>query len=329
MIFRCAGSILGCESSLMNGSVLSKSISSVEGNNYIFFIGIEKKGLIWAGILGDRFNIPYGYYSLELYTRDHPDAMNTYLDRQIKTAEEAFHKKAVLTIVQDADRANVLFKDNGIVKKSLTFYVPVSLLGSPHRDKSSFFHDRYQLSPEQIIVLQFGLFYDRRFSLELIDMARLFPWNWTLVLHGYSLSESYHRQIKRKCHDRVKLSDHPVPSSQIRNLIASADIGLVFYTSETKNDFMTAFSSEKLALFLQQGKPIIAFDYPGYRKLMAECECGVLIRSLSELPTAVETILSDWERYSKNAIRGFHLFYDYSKNFMLVIDRINEGFAQQ
>jgi len=148
-------------------------------------------------------------------------------------------------------------------------------------------------------------------------------------LHGYSLSESYQHLIENISHDKFIFSNELVPSEQIIDVISSADIGLVFYTAETENDLLTAFSSEKLALYLQQGKPIIAFDYPGYRKLMDECECGVLIHSLSDLPQAIETILADWDRYSRNALKCFNLYYDYSRNFMPVIEWINRGFKPQ
>lgn len=323
-LFRQAGITLGWKPSPVAGATSRQSASIIEGNDFRLFIGVEKKGLVWAGIMGNHFHIPYIYYSLELYTKDHPDAMVSPLHRHLKASEEAYHRKAAATIVQDAERARVLFQDNGLAE-GLTFHVPVSLLGAARQGASSFFRDKYKLPQAQKIILQFGLFYNRRFSLELIETARQFPRDWTLILHGYSESESYHRQIEKKCHDRAILSSDHMPSDRIQDLIASADIGLVLYTSETKNDFMTAFSSEKLALFLQHGKPVIAFDYPGYRRLMEECDCGVLLRSLSELPRAVETILADWDRYSRNALNCFHLHYDYARNFMPVIDWINQG----
>lgn len=315
--------------SVINEAVLKQSADFIEGKNFRLFIGIEKKGLLWAGNMGDRFSCPYLYYSLELYTKDHPDAMLTYLDRQIKKAEAVYHKKAAATIIQDAARACVLFEDNGVPPDGLTFYVPVSLLGAARQERSSFFNYKYKLPPTQKIILQFGLFYNRRFSAELIDVARQFTSDSTLVLHGYSLSESYQNIIENKCHDKFIFSNELVPSEQIIDVISSADIGLVFYTAETENDLLTAFASEKLALYLQQGKPIVAFDYPGYRKLINECECGVLIHSLSELPQAISTILADWDRYSRNAVKCFNKYYNYSDNFTPVIEWLNRNLKPQ
>lgn len=323
--FRRIETSLGLPPPLIKDSVLKQSADIIKSHDFMLLIGIEKKGLVWAGSMSDRFKIPYVYYSLELYTKDHPDSMVTPLDRQIKASEEFYHQKTTATIVQDVERGRVLFKDNGLAEGGTTFYVPVSLLGSARRNTTSFFQDKYKLPPSQKIILQFGLFYNRRFSLELIETARLFPHTYSLILHGYSLSQSYQRQLEERCHDRVILSQDFVPSEFIQDVIASADIGLVLYTSETKNDLMTAFSSEKLALYLLHGKPIIAFDYPGYRKLVEECNCGVLIHSLSELPQALEIILTDWERYSNNAVKCFALHYDYAKNIMPFIDWLNQN----
>lgn len=314
---------------VINDIVLKQSADFIEGKNFRLFIGIEKKGLLWAGNMGDRFNCPYIYYSLELYTKDHPDAIRTYLDRQIKKEEAVYHKKAAATIIQDADRASVLFEDNGVPTDGLTFYVPVSLLGAARQKRSSFFNYKYNLPQTQKIILQFGLFYNRRFSAELIDVARQFACDWTLVLHGYSLSESYQHLIENKRHDKFIFSNELVPSEQIIDVISSADIGLVFYTAETDNDLLTAFASEKLALYLQQGKPIIAFDYPGYRELINEFKCGVLIQSLSELPQAISTIFADWDRYSRNALKCFVQYYNYSDNFTPVIEWLNRDLKPQ
>ncbi len=318
--------ILGKKQPLIAEAVTRQASAIIEGKLFRLFIGVEKKGLIWAGIMGDHFQIPYIYYSLELYTKDHPDAMRTPLDRLLKAAEESYHRKAKATIIQDIERATVLYEDNGLTGKGLTFFIPVSLLDNPQEGKSTFLRDKFNLPSTQKLILQFGLFYDRRFSLELIDIAKKFPMEQTLILHGFSLSKSYHRQIQKKLHHRCILSQELVPSSNIGKVVASADIGLVLYTAETKNDFLTSFSSEKMALYLQHGKPIIAFDYPGYRQLMDECECGVLIHDLSELPSAVNTILENWDHYSKNAFRCFSLHYDFNRNFKPFLDWLHHSF---
>jgi len=286
----------------------------IHGYEYVSFIGIEKTGLIWAGLLGDRLGVPYVYYSLELYTWEAPEAWRSTRAIRETRAEAIFHRKSRATIVQDQEREEVLIKANH-VKATRSFYVPVSLLGEPFKEKTSFLQERFSLQPSQIVILQFGLLYERRLSIELTRVAQDLPLNCQIVFHGYG-SEKYIEKIRRSDHRRrILFSLEMVPSRSILELIASAHIGLVLYASDTANDRLTAFSSEKMALYLQCGLPIIAFDYPGYRRLLESYKCGFLIRSLEELPEAIGGILSSYEDFRENAFACFEAYYHYPKNF--------------
>lgn len=301
------------------GSVLRKANEFIQGKAYRCFIGVEKEGLIWAGITGDRFGIPHVYYSLELYTRDHPDLGSSPRDRNIKRAEEHYHRTSAATIIQDRSRGEVLLKDNGVSSSHL-LYVPVSVRGAPLMKKTTFLQDKFGIRPDATVILQFGLLYERRLSAELVEAARALPADVVIVLHGYGLSREYIRRIETTgAEGRVYLSLAMVPPERVPELIASAGIGLVLYASSTLNDVLTEFASEKMALYLQCGIPVIAFDYPGYRRLLEEYRCGALIASLQELPRAVEEILSSYDEYRREAYRCFLDHYDYEKNFRKVI----------
>lgn len=314
--------IRGREDNLLPDWILLKAQELMEGNNYSYLIGIEKKGLIWAGLIGEQLGIPYVYYSLELYTRDHPVSKQSRHAIEIKLAEEGYHRKSFATIVQDPERAQVLLKDNGI-KSCRLFYVPVSLLGGPYRNRSLLLQERFGFHRDQIVILQLGQICEERSSIELAKVAQGFPKNWVLVLHGYGPDSDIRKIQEIDVHGRVFLSLDMVPSDQIQDLVASAHIGLVFYSPFTMNDFLTAFSSEKIALYLQCGAPIIAFDYPGYKRLIDQHRCGVVIKTLQEFPGAIKQILSSYGDFKSQSYECFMNFYDFSKNFQKVIDGID------
>ena len=312
----------GREEDLIPDRVLQEAQALMTGKRYRCLIGIEKKGLIWAGIMGDRLGIPYIYYSLELYTWDHPESRRSLHARRTKLVEEQYHKKSAATIIQDEERAQILFRDNG-VRPSRLFYVPVSLLGEPYRARPPFLHKRLQLPSDQRLILQFGQICQERLSVELAHVAQDFPKDWSLVLHGYGPDSVIRRIAEIDVNGRLFLSLDMVPSSRILELIASADIGLALYSSSPANDLLTAFSSEKVALYLQSGVPLIAFDYPGYRRLMDRYRCGMVISTLGELPKAVERILSSYEEFRSNAYDCFIDCYDFAKHFKAVIEGIS------
>jgi glycosyltransferase involved in cell wall biosynthesis len=80
-----------------------------------------------------------------------------------------------------------------------------------------------------------------------------------------------------------------------------------------------------MSLYMQCGVPFIAFDYPGYLRLATEDRCGVVIHDLSELPSAITTILGSQETFRHRAYQAFCKHYDLTANFAnvrRVIERV-------
>jgi glycosyltransferase involved in cell wall biosynthesis len=197
-------------------------------------------------------------------------------------------------------------------------YVPVSLMGPIVMRRSTFFQEKFRIHPQHILILQFGNISEDRFSLELTDIAQQFPDNWHLILHGFG-EEAVIRTIQsHNTHQRALLSLERLPTSLIPDMASSAHIGLVLYSYHPVNDRLTAFSSEKIALYLQCGLPIIGFAYPGY-EFFEQQGCGVLISSIDQLPDAIQRIANEYDTFQANAYRCFMKYYEFSKNFSKVV----------
>src|SRR5207248_3193835 len=181
--------------------------------------------------------------------------------------------------------------------------------------RSSFLHETLDIPKDRRIILYFGHIRERRYAVDLAKLAPGFPEDWILVMHGFSTPQTIRKIEKLNVQKRVVLSLNAVSSERIYEVIASADVGLALYSPHTQNERLTAFSSEKLALYMQCGVPFIAFDYPGYQRLAEEDRCGVAIRSVAELPEAVSTILGSYEEFRQQAYRTFHKHYDFAANF--------------
>jgi glycosyltransferase involved in cell wall biosynthesis len=242
----------------------------------------------------------------------------------LKHAEEKYHRRASVTIVQDERRGQVLFADNG-VKLGRTLYVPVSRLGPPCRTRGTLLRTRLGLSERQRIILQFGHVNREGLGVQLAQLAQSFPDEWTLILHGpaHLKAQGLERYRDASSNGRVVLSSELVPPSQLLELVSSAEIGLALYPSSHLNDTLTAFSSEKVALYLQCGVPVIAFAYPGYEILEHE-RCGLTINTIDELPRAIERILASLEDYSHDARRCFVKYYEFRTNYQKVVQSLRE-----
>jgi len=309
-------------------NITNDVLKAIKDKQFKVFIGVEKLGLIWATQISKIVKTSVIYYSLELYDMDQ---FSTWRLRRIKKAEEAAHKGTLSTIIQDSRRGKVLFKYNSVIPKNV-FYVPVSVIQDDAVEVTSndlFFNiiKKLKLRKNQVLILQFGKL--ERFGLDLAKIAQGFPENWTLVLHD-GLAENFWnkssliRKIKEvNVNNKVILSTEKLTSIQIQDLIRSSNIGLVFYPQIDLNNYLTAFASEKLALYLSQKIPIISFNYEGYEHI-EECKCGVIIPSLNEITPAINLILQEYKTYQENTSVVFQEYYNFEAKFMSVIDFIKE-----
>jgi glycosyltransferase involved in cell wall biosynthesis len=309
------------ETTIFPGPVLDRTRELMTGKHYKALIGVEKGGLVWACLAARSSPAPVFYHSLELYTRDHPFCAYRDLNRRLKRAEEKCHPRCYATIVQDERRGRALLSDNEVRRSMKSIYLPISRLEKPGRVESRFFQERFCLASDTVLVLIFGLMGEHRLSPQLAEIAQSFPENWRLVFHGYGPSGVIQRVRETDRRGRVLLSLDQVPNDELPRVVSSATIGLVFYGANLVNDRLTAFSSEKIALCLQCGLPVIAFRYEGYEFVEQE-RCGVLISSLEEMPEAVQAVLQAFREYHRNAIAAFHRHFVFETNIQPLLMEI-------
>ena len=296
---------------IIEREVLLRSKKIINELKYQCFIGIEKKGLIWAGILSQMYKCPLIYYSLELYLEDHPGVKGYYY---LRNAEKKYHRLCGATIIQDRLRAKALLKYNDIGSTNL-IYLPISMSGDFVEKKSTFLEKKYKISEAKKLLLYYGLIQDERFSADLVRIANCLRDDTLLVLHGYG-NQAYLAYLQSIADiDRVVFSFDFVPEEQIIDVISSAAIGLALYEDTNSNDRLSAFSSVKVAYYMQCGVPVIAFNSESFRELMNSYKCGELINSIDEIPQKVEKILNDYESYKEQAFMAFRRFYDFDENF--------------
>lgn len=279
-------------------------------------IGIEKAGLDVASLLGKRFNVPYVYYSLELYIEDH------YALRRFKWQlhrERGAHKNACATIIQDRFRWRVLSEANRTIDQKV-FFLPVGV------DRASVaMFDARRARPSTVPgvnkLLYFGNISKNRFSLDLFNAVDMLPDDVCIHLHG-PLTDKALAGVFLQGSGSTKFlcTTTRLPESEILDLIAGARIGLAFYRIDNSNDLLTAYSSQKIAIYFERGLPIIAFRSQAYEDLFSRFPCGVMIDSMDQLPGAVEEILNSYEEYSAGALMAFDRVYDLGKYWLPLTD---------
>ncbi|HZD41157.1 MAG TPA: hypothetical protein VE131_10575 [Terriglobales bacterium] len=293
--------------------VVEKSLTLLQGR-YQCFIGVEKKGLIWASKAAASKNAPYLYYSLELYLEDHPTFENTQNFKLLRNAEIMAHRGAKATIIQDEARAEVLFRHNDSATDIIIF--PISLPNRENQARSDFLQTKYDISERNKIILYFGMLGEGRLSTELAKQKEHMPPNTVLVLHGQG-DKKFLTDLRRQYHGgNLIVSCEMIPEEKLPDLIASAHIGLAFYRDSCSNDRLSAFSSEKVAMYLREGLPVVSFNIGNYPNLVHSYRCGELIDKLEELPSAVTRIFESYDKYSKGSSNAFRDLFHYQRNFV-------------
>ena len=199
-------------------------------------------------------------------------------------------------------------------------YLPISVRGDSIQEKSDFLVRSLKLDPSNKILLYYGLIQDDRFSTAMVNTAKELPDGTVLVMHGYG--EPQHLSFLQSIADmeKVRFSLKLVAEEDIQKVIASASIGLALYQGNNSNDRLTAFSSVKVAYYMQCGVPLIAFRSESFIELMKYYQCGELIDSIEEIPLKTEIILKNYAHYREQAHLAFKEYYDFDRNFRIFLD---------
>jgi len=269
-------------------------------------IGVEKLGLIWCGKLNICSDIIY--YSLELYLNDHPILSSAYM-KLIHKIEKEIHNHCLATIIQDKDRAEVLYKGNGIKNSDVPIILlPISIYQNKNEKLFNYFHIKYSLAPNSKILLYFGAGGFNR-MMDFDKIANNLPNDYYLIIHGLNISN---KSIKNE-KSNIFISKDFFDQNGINIIISSATIGIVLYSNDIENNRLTAYSSEKIARFTQCGIPFISLRNNNYENLQKRYNCLELIEDYNGIRNAIDKIDYNYLEYRKMAFKAFDNIYSYKK----------------
>lgn len=271
--------------------------------SYDILIGVEKAGLELASDHGHRAGIPVIYYSLELYVDGHPEQERFAWQR---ASEFACHGRAIGTIIQDCFRWEILRQANHITSDSV-FHLPVGIAAASRLAEAR--HARAAPSSANCRLLSFGVQGHNRYSPQLIAQAHRLPSGMQLQLHGPAHGRDRQLLAQTTLPANVSLHTELLPEADLPALFAAADIGLALYRSDVANDRLTAYSSQKVALYLQAGLPVIAFRSEAFADLFSRFPCGEMIDTLDDLGAAAQHITDQYGSYAQAASSAFDAIY--------------------
>lgn len=281
-------------------------------------LAVEKGGLALANASLHDIEAPIIYYSLELYDENHPLVRNDNKMAALHRLEQRNAEIVSAFLVQDQFRWRALCADLGVAAKRQAVFFPVSEPILPHPPVSNFLHERLSIPDRKKILLYYGVVRVERDCLELARLADHLPDDWVLVFHGPCNEETRRQIIACSTRANVLLSSEFIPSADREMLVASADIGLAIYRQNTVNDRLTGFASEKIALYLKCGVPVIGRENESYAHIW-QAGAGRSVTDLDEIPQAVLNIAKGMDRFGAAARRLFESHYSFERNYRRAI----------
>jgi glycosyltransferase involved in cell wall biosynthesis len=264
--------------------------------------------------------------SFEILKADVDDA--GMLPLRLKDTEKKMLKEKVQwVLIQDEGRKLALQKSLGITIPNHLF-LPNSVSGkSKGSIETNYFHKLFDLDEETRIVLSAGMISEAVCSLDIAkEIGRWSPRVKVKCVFHERLEipedRGYHEKVKEAGNGNVLLSLKPVPYDELDKVFASADIGLAIYNKSYGENFSTIGSaSGKLFQYIKHGVPVIVSNLPGLADLVEEYEMGIAVGSPSEIPRAIEKILEDRPRFSRNARKAF----EENLNMDIHLDRVYQS----
>lgn len=311
---------------LLPGSSVEIVQSLASLNHYQACIGFESRGLLLAKIAADASKCPLVYHSFELYQPDFPGVWGDQI-QDIKNHEAKLISQVDLFLIQDQTRYEEYFRLlNTTHRPRQTILFPISLPPSAIEPRPRRWHQRYGLDPRTKVVFYIGQLGVNRFLDQIIQAAQSFRDDQILILHGpcYGNAKRIDELTALDTRHKVRISSEIVRWDQIPILTASADIGLVFYRPQVINDSTTGRSSDKLARYLQSSIPVICSDFPTFRADVDRFQYGLCCSDFSRLPTLVNQICGDYDRYRLGAKEAFDRVFNLNLYLDPILDCIRQ-----
>lgn len=303
---------------IINPLLPGKTKKLFDASKYTSIITIGQASLYWLYKTDPQALNKAIHYSLEIQLTSDPYFITPQLGALINW-ESSLLKKAKGLIIQDVFRAEALLNcklENSHLK---FFFLPVALLGKTIRRNEDYLYHELKIPREKKILLYFGALYSERYIKEVTEtFDKSVNDNWVLVLHGPNNFSSLIPDT-----NKIKASHNLLDYEDLYKIICSATIGLALYDNRWPNTRFTAFSSEKIARYLQAGVPFIAFKNESYIKLKGEFNCCALIIGISDLNDAIEEIMENYDVFRENCFKAYDKHYNISNSILPLSEFVN------
>jgi glycosyltransferase involved in cell wall biosynthesis len=175
------------------------------------------------------------------------------------------------------------------------------------------------------IVLYQGLVDSRRCLEEIAEATRHFADGVVLVIIGPGYGKWANPAAVLAPYERIVVLP-PVPYQELSSYTASADVGILLYRNDCRNNYYCA--PNKVFEYAMMGVPLIAPDYPGIKALVESERMGLCVDPLDPpaIAAAVNRIALDrelWSTLRGNGLRATRERYNWDCVSRPLVERLS------
>ena len=279
--------------------------------NYIkkhdVIIGIDRQGVIEASVLNKYFNFPYVFLSFEIFFLSETSI-------KFKKLEIEACKNAFLWITQDITRAKLLELENNLNLNS-SFLLPVSTKKPLKKQTEYCLRDTLGINKEFKVAIMMGSMAEFTMIHEIIDSVNSWPANWVLILHDRNKIDSKitkKLEFKNLINKKIFLSNLScLQFDELGFILKGIDVGIAFYKPcpnskyTGKNIENIGLASGKISTYLSYSIPVIINQIGQYNNFLSEIQFGYDVKTITEIPEALNYINHNMELLKNNANNFF------------------------
>lgn len=154
-----------------------------------------------------------------------------------------------------------------------------------------------------VLIYAGGLTRDRGIK-EMVEAVRYIKGNVRLVLVGSFNDTNLERKIKKKADERVEFIGQ-VPYEWVFKYLEKADIGLICLYP-TPNFINMWLRNNKIFEYMASGLPIVASNFPGWKKMIEEQGYGITVDPLNprDIARGIQKLIDEPYRRERMGERG-------------------------
>jgi hypothetical protein len=292
---------------------------------YDLVIGVDRQGLMEAGLLHDSTGIPHVCFSFEIM-------FESETSTRYKALECLAAQTVSLWVVQDETRARLLAAENHFAPER-KFLLPLASagIGSQSADR---LRDRLGIPADRQVAMALGSVSGWSMTGRILSGVADWPAAWVLILHeryGRARAElgadlaRFESLIGR----RIFISETAADMvDDLGSVLSGVDVGLAFYEPDYKTVYTgrnlqnLGMASGKISTYLRYGVPVILNDIGLFPEEARQHGFGRVVTSPEEIGPQLDAC-SDG-RHAANATRYFAQKLDFDVHAQALWSRLRD-----